>query len=235
MTDFEWIDDYFAGRLSPVERHNFETALTDHASLPESVAFYLLARRIAQQESNRIAKPLLIHRPIFRQVVTAAASLVAILGFFWMIWVWKTPVSPTNLADQYVQKRYSQFPISLDSATDSLKTACHFYNQGNWEAADAVFKTILQQQPNQAEALKFAGIVSLRRRKYDQAIDYFHRLGRQTDLYSNPGVFLEAIANLKRGQPMDKNRAKNLLHTVIQDNLEGKDEAEQLIERLQHN
>lgn len=234
MTDFERIDDYFAGRLSPVEREHFETALHDRFQLAESVAFYLLVRQIAQQEANRITKPLPVPGSTFRMVAAMAASLALILGLGWTLWIWNTPVSVTGLADQYITEHYSQFPLTLDGTTDSLKIGCQFYNQGNWKKAETVFESLLQHDANQPDVLKFAGIVSLQLRKYDQAIEHFQQLGRQTDLYSNPGVFLEALARLKRGQPMDKNRAKNLLLSVIQGNLEEKDEAEQLVERLKY-
>ncbi|RRB07009.1 tetratricopeptide repeat protein [Larkinella rosea] len=230
MNELDVIDRYFAGQLSPMERKRFEASL-NNIDRVRPIAFYLLARQVARQEANRRKKPLPVYRPIF-PIISMAASLLFFLGFGWAIWIWQTPVSAAELADQYLTDHFHQFPVTLDGTSDSLKTACRYYNQGNWQAAEAVFESLLQRHPNQPDALKFGGIVSLQLRKYDQAIHRFHRLGQQTDLYANPGIFLEAIAHLKRGQPMDKNRAKHLLHTVIQGNLEEKNEAGQLVGRL---
>jgi tetratricopeptide (TPR) repeat protein len=239
MKELERIDDYFAGRLSPADRDHFEATLPHNPTLARSVAFYLLARQTARleahQESLRMVKPLPVRRLPVRMLITIAASLLLVLGLGWYLTVWQTPPSAREVSNQYLSEHYRQLPVSLDGQIDSLKTGSQFYNAGEFRKAETVFESILQREPTHPEALKRAGLVSLRLNKYDQAIERFQRLGQQTDLYANPGIFLEALARLKRGQPMDKNRAKNLLRTVIQGNLEGKDDAEKLVERIKIN
>ena len=232
MNELEMIDDYFAGRLSPADRHRFETTLQHNPLLASTIAFYLLARQTAREEASRIVKPLPIRRSPVWVLRVAAASILLMMGLSWYHWIWQSPPSAGELAEQYLSEQYDQLPTTLGGTTDSLKTGISDYNQRRWKEAGAVFESILQREPAQPDALKFSGLVSLRLGKYDYAIDRFHRLGRQTDLYSNPGIFLEALACLKRGRPMDKNRAKNLLRTVIQGNLEGKEEAEVLVKRI---
>jgi tetratricopeptide (TPR) repeat protein len=232
MKDLELIDDYFAGRLSPVDRTRFETNLQIDAAIAKSVAFYLLARQTARQESGCIVKPLPTRRRAIRAIWAIAASILLIFGLSWFLLEWRTSPSSLELAEQYLNEHYNQLPTTLDGRADSLKTGVYYFNLGKWPEAKAVFESILQREPEKPEALKFAGIVSLRLGNYDQAIKYFHQLGRRSELYANPGIFLEALTYLKRGRPMDKNRAENLLRSVIQDNLEGKGEAVQLVKRI---
>ncbi|GAB3901932.1 hypothetical protein GCM10028803_27510 [Larkinella knui] len=235
MKELEWIDDYFSGRLSPVDRQHFEASLLKNTPFAQTVAFYLLARQVARKETRRNIKPLPVRRLPGWVVGAVAASLVFLLGLSWYFWLRPTPPSATELVEHYLTGNYYHLPTTLDGRKDSLTTGAHYVNEGRWQEAKAVFESILERQPDHPDALKLAGLVSLRLGQYDQAIDRFHRLGQQSDLYANPGIFLEALAYLKRGQPMDKNRAENLLRTVIQDNLEGKDEAEQLVKRIKGN
>ena len=93
-------------------------------------------------------------------------------------------------------------------------------------SSKTICENILKRDPENAEAKKIAGIVSLKQQNYDKAIDYFHELGEQKNLYSNPGKFYEAIALLKSGLPLNKKKAEKLLQEVIDGNLEGKAEAE---------
>ncbi|GAB3338577.1 hypothetical protein GCM10027299_50800 [Larkinella ripae] len=233
MNDLEHIEDYFAGRLPSPNRARFETRLQDDPAFAKTVAFYLLARQVARAEAQRRIKPLPVRRTPAWRVVALAASLAVIIGLSLYVRIWEKPTTVGDLADQYVTEQVSQLPINLDGQTDSLKIGASYFNHGAFKKAEAVFEAILQWTPAHPEALKFAGLVSLRLQNYDQAINHFHQLGRQTDLYANPGFYLEALARLKRGQPMDKNRAKKLLLTVIQHNLDGKAEAEQLVNRLE--
>lgn len=235
MKELERIDDYFAGRLPPADRDRFEATLPHNPALARSVAFYLLARQTARQEARRMLKPLPVRRLPVRFLTLLAACLLLVLGVGWYLTVWQKPPSAVEVADQYLSERYGQLPVSLDGQSDSLKTASHYYNMGEFRKADTVFESMLEREPTHPEALKRAGLVSLRLGNYDQAIERFRRLGQQTDLYANPGIFLEALARLKRGQPMDKNQAKKLLLTVIQGNLEGKEEAGQLVEKIKFN
>lgn len=233
MEEIEWIDDYFNGRLSPANRYRFETALHRNASLVQTVVFYLSVREAARQTAQSIEKPLPVVQPVARWRWTTAAATV-LLAFGLSVYFWMHSPTPTapEIADRMLREDYYRLPTRLGGPTDSLTLGAAYYNRGKLKEAETVFEGILRREPNQPDALKLAGLVALRLRKYDQSIDRFHRLGQQTQLYANPGLLLEAVARLKRGQPMDKNQAKNLLRTVIQGNLEGKSTAEQLVNQL---
>jgi tetratricopeptide (TPR) repeat protein len=167
----------------------------------------------------------------------AAASVVLILGLGWYFLRGTTgtdatrtlAANATEQTDAYITDHFNQLSTTMSGQTDSLKQGVGLYNEQKFAEAETIFQDILKRQPDNDRALNYAGIVALRQGNYDQAIDRFHRLSERTDLFANPGTFYEALAYLKRGQPMDKERAQNLLHTVISKNLEGKNEAAQLL------
>lgn len=238
MNELDRIDDYFSGRLSAEERTRFELALQTDAALTEAVAFYMIARRAAQDEAHARRKAAFEAlrketgpvRPLpLWTIATVAASILVILslGGYWFFR--QQSPSAVEQADRYIQEQYGELPSRMDGQQNRLQTGISRYNEGKFSEAGTHFDAILQKDPNNSQALQFAGLAALRVGTYDQAIDRFHRLGQQTQLYSNPGLLLEAIARLKRGQPTDPAQAKILLKTVVDQNLEGKTEAESLL------
>ncbi len=164
----------------------------------------------------------------------AAASVLLLLGLAWSVFRLETePVSIAQLADTYITTHYDQLSTTMGGGSaNRLEQGIGLYNEQKFAEAEAAFKDVLAQQPNNERALQFAGVIAYRQGKYGQAIDQFHKLSQIPDLISNPGAFLEALARLKRSQPMDKEQAKTLLQTVIQENLAGKAEAEPLVKQL---
>ncbi|GAB3338573.1 hypothetical protein GCM10027299_50790 [Larkinella ripae] len=241
MNELERIDDYFSGRLSSEDRARFEMEMQSDPSLAEAVAFYTMTHRAAQAEARTQRKAELdalrsrsarVQPLPIRSLIALAASVILIvgLGVYWLFH--RQAASPTELADQYITEKYSQLSGTLSGQTDSLQTGISLYNRGDFQAAGAVFKRLLVSQPDNDRVLQFAGLAALQTGQYDQAIELFHRLGTRTDLFANPGLFLEALSRLKRGQPTDQIQAETLLKTVVQQNLDGKAEAEKLLKTM---
>ena len=256
-TDLELIENYVTGQLPPDQRVQFEAALRTDPAVADALTFYMLTKQVAQSQAREQRKAELDAlrqnpasptsetagtetrtRPLwaFPMRWVAAASVVLLLGLGWYFFrPTNSGVDPAQLADQYVSTHFMQLQTTMDGASsgsslaDSLKLGIDRFNNGKLTEADVVFQDILKSQPNNDSALKYAGIVSLRRGDYDKAITLFHRLSQRTDLYSNPGTFYESLALLKRGRPLDKERAKKLLAEVITSNLGGKSEAQRLI------
>ena len=65
--------------------------------------------------------------------------------------------------------------------------------------------------------------------QYNKAIQYFQALSQQTNLYSNPGKFYEALVLMKQNTT-DGKKIKEILNEVIINNLEGNEEARKIIE-----
>ena len=249
-TDLEIIENYVTGQLAPDERRRFEAELRTDPALAEALAFYTLTKQVAREQAleQRKAELDALHRnivsvplPFWRAPMrwAAAASIVLLLGLGWFFFrPTDSAIMATRLTDEYVTQHFMQLPTTMDGGTtgspavDSVKLGVGLFNEGKLAEADGIFQDVLIRKPDDDSALKFAGIVSLRQGNYDQAINLFHRLSQRTDLYSNPGLFYESLAFIKRGRPMDKEKAKKLLAEVITKNLEGKGEAEKLIEEL---
>ncbi len=189
----------------------------------------------AMGESQTRVRPLVS----FPMRWAAAASMVLMLGLGWyFLRPTETRLMASEQVDTYITTQLGQLPTTMDggptgSATaDSLKLGIGLYNKGSLAEAGVVFADVLTRQPNNDSALKYSGIVSLRQGNYDKAVTLFHRLSQRTDLFSNPGPFYESLALLKRGRPLDKEQAKKLLEQVIVSNLEGKQQAEKLLNEL---
>ncbi len=118
-------------------------------------------------------------------------------------------------------------PVKMDANTDSLQMGLRLFNDQKLREAQIVFDNILHEKNNDSEAIKYAGITALRLGEYDKALEHFHSLSKQTNLFSNPGKFYEAITLMKR-KPVNKKEIDDLLQEVIDNNLEGKSEAERI-------
>ena len=243
-TDLETIENYLTGQLSADERTQFEAILRTDPAVADALAFYVLAQHTAkvdahaQRQQRQAELNGLRRQPAPSQWAApmqwvAAASVVLLLGLGWFfLRDTSGSTDAAQLAEAYVTQNFDQLPTTMDGGSaDSLKQGIGLYNDKKFAEAEDIFQDVLIAQPDNDRALKFAGIVALRQQKYDVAIERFHRLSERTDLVSNPGTFLEAIALLQRNLPMDKSQAKKLLEEVISKNLEGKAEAQRLLDK----
>jgi len=236
----ERIDDYFKKQLGEPEKRQFEEDLKSNPELAESVAFYLVTHNLAKEDLRE--KELNERhlewqelssgktKTITRQLVyyASAAVILIALGLGWYFLRSGTD-DRELLAGTYVENNFSTLSVQMDGNADSLQRAINAYNNGDYTGAEKQINTILTKDAQNAEAQKLAGIVSLKLKKYDEAITYFHQLGEQKNLFSNPGKFYEAIAHIQRGLPLDKKAADSLLREVIDGNLDGKEEAEKWV------
>ena len=254
-TELETIENYLTGQLSADETARFETALRTDPDVADALSFYVLAKHTAKVDAHarrkaeldalrRNAAPQPMAdlptptrvRPLWSAPMrwAAAASVVLLLGLggYFLRGTTNSP-DANQLADAYITRNYDQLSTNMGGGpVDSLTQGIGLYNDRKFAEAEVVFQDLLTQHPDNDRALKFAGIVALRQQKYDVAINRFHRLSQRTDLFSNPGTFLEAIALLQRNRPIDKEQAKKLLEEVINKNLDGKSDAVRLIDSL---
>ncbi len=240
MDNWEIIEAYLQGRLPAEGRAAFETRLAVEPDLADQVAFYLQAQATARRAAlvERHAEWQTLSQPAARQtrvirigyasVASLAAMLLLVAG--WWGFFRQPDASPEQLADAYIQQNFKTLSVQMSGDADSLQTALNLANQGKNKQALAQLTDLVRRDSANAEAKRYAGIVALRAGKYDEAIGYFHALSQQPELFSNAGAFLEALARLKRGQPLDRNQAKELLQTVVRENLEGKEEAAKWLE-----
>ena len=111
-----------------------------------------------------------------------------------------------------------------------MQTALRLYNDGKSEEALKYFESMLVRDTSFVDGKKYAGIVSLKLKKYDEAILYFSQLANY-QLYANPGKFYHALTLLKRNQAGDNQQAKVLLEQVVKNDLEGSKDAKVILEK----
>ena len=238
MNDLETIDNYFTGQLSDPEKTRFEQQIATNSDLAEAVAFYVQAHQTARQQlENRKAEWAtlrqqsgVVARPIWVPMAWVAAACVALLlGFFVF---WPKPAAPPEIADRYIQENLTTLSVMMSSQPDTLQLARQAYNDGQFAQAETLVMALQRTNTDNADVQKLAGLVSLRRGKYDKAIEQFHRLSQRTDLRANPGLFYEALTRMKRNEADDATTTRQLLNTVIDQNLEGKKAAKKLIDEF---
>ncbi len=112
-----------------------------------------------------------------------------------------------------------------------LQNDLRLCNENHLDSSLKLLKGIIQRNAANISIKKYAGIVYLRLGNYDKALAYFQELEKYTSLYSNPATFYHALTLMKRNQPGDKQKARQLLEQVVQNDLEGKETAQQWLKK----
>jgi tetratricopeptide (TPR) repeat protein len=236
------IEKYLYNEMSLSERQVFENQLLIDEELVKELAFYTkvklanqeiakekrkaefeaLRQEISNGPSGRI-KPMI-------WISGMAASVILALGFWWFLPT--SSINPAEYSDLYIHEHFENLPVKMDGNSDSLQMGLRLFNEQKLAEAQAIFEAILLRKNPDSEAIKYAGITALRLKEFDKAIVYFQALSQQKSLYSNPGKFYEALALIKQ-QSIHKKELEKLLNEVIDNNLEGNEEARRLVNRYQ--
>ena len=244
MDTIAYIDDYFTSDPSMEKRQEFENKITSDPVFAEEVAFYLSAKQlsseIAIEEKKKRFGELYEHfkqgradvenKPLIRKLwpfLAAAAIITALIVGFNIF----RSATPGQLAQKYIDDHFQTLAVTMGNKENSIETGLRIYNEGKPDEALRQFESIAARDASSYEAKKYAGIVSLRLKDYDKAINYFSLLENYTSLYANPGKFYHAIALLKRNKPGDKEQARSLLEQVVTNNLDGKGDAQKLLNK----
>jgi tetratricopeptide (TPR) repeat protein len=237
---FDYIEDYFENRLDTAEKSRFEARCAEDEAFAGQVALYALQRRalraalVQQKTAAWTAKedkedepghPATLRslKPRQRLAWAVAASLLLIVAGWWLF---RGPASPHQLASAYIDKTYTRLSQTMDGSADSLQQGIAAYNRQEYDKALVLFEYLYRSHPEKTEALQYAGIVYLRTGNYDKALGRFRELAQLPGLFSNPGLFLQAVTLLQRDAPGDKARAKDLLTQVVRQQLDGYKEAD---------
>lgn len=244
MDNINYIDDYFNSKATNKEQQEFEEKILQDTSFAKEVAFYIAAKgaltdQLVQQKRQHFKeiyqqqKVIPITRQPFKKIyqyMAAASVVAAIILLGWLFIGQKS--SPQQLADTYIQQNLQSLGVTMGTKADSLQTGLNLYNNGKLIAAQLLFEGMVKNDVHNDRALKYAGIVSLRLAKYNEALYYFKLLGENTSLYSNPAKFYEAVTLIKRNNNGDVTKAKELLEQVYNNNLEGKENAAKWLKEL---
>jgi tetratricopeptide (TPR) repeat protein len=250
MDNSEYIENYFSGTPVPEEAHLFEKRIESDPDFAEEVAFYLsahtVAREIAQSEKKQQFRDIYqksqkdsnlpviktSKTTIIRKLVYPVAAAAAVAGIVFGIYTMNSAVSPAKLAAQYEKEHLENLPVTMSSRSDSVQTGIRLYNEGKPAEALQQFEKIIQSDISSYTAKKYAGLACLRLKNYDKALGYFVQLGAYKELYSNPAIFYEALTLMERNQAGDASKAKLLLQQIVQNDLEGKETAQEWLKKM---
>jgi tetratricopeptide (TPR) repeat protein len=240
MDDYDYMENYFSGVLSPEEMKQFDEKIQNDPAFAEDVAFYCISvqeiknqvaeekkkrfKEIYKEQNNKVTK----EQPVRRlwPYLSAAAVIVAlVLGFY----LFQSKTTPAQMADNYMQEKLQQLSVKMGTE-DGLQKGKRLYNEKKFTEALNQFNDILKTDTGNTEAKEGAGMVSLQLKDYDEALAYFIQL-ENTPLYVNPGKFYHALTLVKRNQPGDLDEAKNLLQQVVSNDLAEKKTAEEWLKK----
>lgn len=244
MSNMEYIEDYFNGDQNDEQKQEFEQRIVNDASFAEDVAFYISATAVIKEELKRQKKerfreiynqPKIIpvaKRPVKRMWrYVAAASVAALLGFLsWF--VLNTHSSGEQLADQFIEKNWAILDVKMNNGFEDIQRGAALFNDHKLQEALAIFEGVLKEDSKNFNALKYAGIASLRLKQYGNALHYFSLLTADSAMHANPGKLYEAVTLLKRNSAGDEANAKIILREIVEKDMEGKKEAEQWLKQL---
>jgi tetratricopeptide (TPR) repeat protein len=160
----------------------------------------------------------------------SVAAAVLVIFFGWTLFL-KAP-APQQLADRYITKELSKLPVKMGTIEDSLEKGIDVYNKGNLSGSLKIFENLTITDPSSPDAKKFTGIVYLRLNQYDKALHYFILLENQKGLQSNYGTFYHALTLMKRNLAGDEAEARKLLKQVVDEDLAGREIADEWIKKL---
>jgi tetratricopeptide (TPR) repeat protein len=243
--NIEYIDAYFQRMLDSEEIRRFEQRIAEDKVFADEVAFYLSAKMslkaeadqekkdwfrqlLAQQapvvhiDRNRLAKRAWMYR------ISAAAAVIACVFLAWYMFFSKS-TTPKQMAETYIEANLKTLSVTM-GVNDSLQEGRRLYNEGRYDSALRQFESMIQRDPTNYLLKNYIGIAYLKLGKYDKALQYFKQFENDT-LYSNPSQFNQALTLLKRNLPGDKQKARELLQQVRDNDLEGKEFAQKWLDK----
>jgi tetratricopeptide (TPR) repeat protein len=244
--NLEYIDAYFQQMLNAEEIKRFEQKIAGDPEFADEVAFYLAAKQTSkaeadQEKKERFRQLLAEQAPVINidrdrntkriwiYRVSVAAAVLVCLFLAWYFFLGNS-ASPQQMAEKYIDENLTTLSVKMSTEKDSMEDGVRLYNTGQYDAAIKQFESIAQRDPANYLTKKNLGIVYLRIGNYDKALQYFQNFEKDT-LYSNPSLLYQALTLLKRNLPGDKQKAKELLQQVRDNDLEGKEFAQKWLDK----
>ncbi|MEO6455083.1 MAG: hypothetical protein ABIN97_13470 [Ginsengibacter sp.] len=244
MNTLSYIDAYFQHQLSDEERRIFEARCEQDTAFAGEVAYYVTSRRVLKEElllqkqtlwtAGATDKPAIIINSKKNFILpdwlryAVAACFILLAGFYFL----NRTQSPQQIANNYVTKNLTHISQSMGNADDSLQLGIAAYNKKDYTSALQIFENLSQSHSEKSDAKKYAGYVYLVTQQYGKALKQFDALANIKGLYSNPGLFLKAIALIQRKGTGDTEQARIILNLVVKQGLQGKQEAEELLKKM---
>lgn len=252
--EFE-IENYLSGEMTDSERIDFESRLQSDKELSSLLEMYrtidfsmvqnqkaetqalretldglgkkyFITGDLLAQDNKAPVVPISAKRNGYARVLAVAASLVLIVGAYFVFF---DKPDAKQLADIYLRENFTIISQTMDGAGDLLQKGIAAYNDKDYINASVIFDKIYAEEPDNTDALLYAGITNLASGNYNTAITNFDDLSSKKHLFSNPGLFLKAVALLKRNNPNDEVEAKKILEQVVAENRDNTVEAKKML------
>jgi tetratricopeptide (TPR) repeat protein len=178
---------------------------------------------------NVSGSSLSLRRLMAYRIAVAGSLLIFLFLVGYLIFL--KPGSPSQMADKYINENFQTLGVNMGSELDSIQDGLRLYNAARYDSAINQFESIIQRDTTNFTAKKWLGIVYLRVGNYEKALLYFQQLESYT-LQANPAVFYQALTLMKRNQSGDKQKAKQLLHEVRDNDLDEKETARRWLRKL---
>ena len=247
MDNLDYIEDYFTNTPGPELVREFENRIQTDSEFAEEVAFYLSAlktateisreekksqfRELYQHKQNAPNETRIRNMPARRKLVYSIAAAAVVAGIIFGTYIMTRPVAPQSLAKHYINEQLQTLSVTMSGKSDSIQTGLRLYNDGKPAAALVQFETIIQSDSSNFTAKKYAGLSALQLKEYDTALSWFGQLDTY-NLYSNPAQFYTALTLMERNNEGDVPKAKILLQQIAQNNLEGKETAQEWLKKI---
>ncbi|MBS1745491.1 MAG: tetratricopeptide repeat protein [Bacteroidetes bacterium] len=240
----EYIDSYFQYQLNSEERKTFEQRCETDNAFANEVAIYiasrkalyktLLEQKMQQWKTEEITEK--IERPVISMskrttfskwlMYAAAACILLVVSML----IFEKTSSTKNYASNYFTENYSTLAHTMDASHDSMQLGISAYNDKDFTTAIRLFEGVAIADPNNSDAIKYAGLTYFQQKNYTKAIEKFNVLSTM-QLFSNPGDFLKALTLLERNNKGDKEQAKTLLEKVKSENEEGSNNVDEILKK----
>jgi tetratricopeptide (TPR) repeat protein len=253
MDNLDYIESYFSNEPDSERAREFEKRIETDPGFAEDVAFYLSALSVSREKSqeerkqhfkaiyqkNQSAETLpgktgsdtipfnksYGRRPV-RKLIYYIATAAVVTGIIFGTNIFMNPESPKQLADRYIKENLQTLSVTMSSRSDSLDAGKQLYNDGKYNDALIQFESIIRSDTSRFKAKEYAGASALKLKEYDRALGWFKALETQ-DLHANPALLYQAITLMERNQTGDVAKAKQLLEKIIDQDLEGKELAQE--------
>ncbi len=245
---FERFEDYRNGDLDENQKAVLEEELATNPEMKEAFVIYQNIednmRNLAQnklreaelqvtledlgskhfgQESPEQTRVIPLYTQRTFKIISGIAAMLLVFFVAYFLFFQNDP-QLSQRAETYYATNYSELGQTMGDQ-DVMQSGIAAYNEGDYETAKLNFNQVLEADPQNSEAIKNLGVTHLAVREFDGALIQFEHLASREDLFSNPGVFLQALTLLRRNESGDEAQARSLLQRVSDENLAGASQA----------
>lgn len=165
----------------------------------------------------------------FRLISALAAMFIMILAAYFLFF---STADSQDLAQNYFAENLTELSQTMGNSEELIQQGIAAYNLKDYNSAREYFEEVWKQDPENSEALKYLGLTYLAQKDFENAFSFFEQLTALPDLYSNPGLFYQAITLMMRNEGADVINAKELLEEVVRQNAEGSKQAKEWLDQI---